>query len=208
MTLFMGKLITEKESRNNKEDLTRRIGNRLKELRKESDLTLKQLAEASSLSPALLSRVENGHAMPSITTLQMISITLKQDISEFFKDDENLRYVISRQGDRRSTITDRGYEVEYLSVGMENPFMEPAIVKMNEKEVEDISHGGQEFAYVLEGKMELTLGNKKFILKKGDAAYFDGDIPHKGISLSKKPAKTLNIHLIPGRRVGTFEESD
>jgi len=204
----MGKSITEKESRNNKEDLTRRIGNRLKELRKESNLTLKQLAEASSLSPALLSRIENGHAMPSITTLQMISITLKQDISEFFKDDENLRYVVSRQGDRRSTITDRGYEVEYLAVGMENPFMEPAIVKMMEKDVEAISHGGQEFAFVLEGNVELTLGNKKFILKKGDVAYFDGDIPHKGISLSKKPAKTLNIHLIPGRRVGTFEESN
>lgn len=146
--------------------------------------------------------------MPSITTLQMISITLKQDISEFFKDDENLRYVVSRQGDRRSTITDRGYEVEYLAVGMENPFMEPAIVKMMEKDVEAISHGGQEFAFVLEGNVELTLGNKKFILKKGDVAYFDGDIPHKGISLSKKPAKTLNIHLIPGRRVGTFEESN
>jgi transcriptional regulator with XRE-family HTH domain len=207
---IMKKSKTRKGVMNNKEELTIRIGKRLKVLRKESNLTLKQLAEATNLSPALLSRIENGHAMPSILTLQMISNALKSDISECFKGDENLRYVISRKSDRRSSASERGYEVEYPAAGMHNPFMEPAIVRMKgkdqEKEVKEISHGGQEFVYVIEGTVEMTLGNKKFILKKGDTVYFDGEIPHKGISLSKKPARSLNVHLIPGRRVGTFED--
>ena len=67
---------------------------------------------------------------------------------------------------------------------------------------------GQEFMYVLEGRIELFLGEKRYILKKGDAGYWNGSIPHMGFRLGKKPAKTLNVHLIPGMRVGTFETTD
>ena len=196
----------------NKENLVRKIGGRLKDIRKITGLTLKRLADETNLSPGLISRIENGYAMPSILTLQELSVSLKVDIEEFFKESESQRYVISRSGERKTTLTDRGYEVEYPAEGMENPFMEPAIVvlegKDKEGEIKEASHGGQEFLYVLEGKVELTLGKKRFTLRKGDTAYFDGEIQHKGISLSKKPAKSLNVHLIPGRRVGSFEPSD
>ena len=197
-----------------KEELARRIGNKVREIRKEAGLTLKQLAEATDLSSALLSRVENGQAMPSLATLQTIADSLKVDIGYLFKIEGEKRYVISRKGTRKITYSERGstgkptYEVEQLAEGMENPFMEPIIATLLAREDEDfnaIAHGGQELMYVLEGKVELTLGEKKIILRKGDAAYWDGDIPHKGISLSKKPARSLNVHLIPGRRVGSFE---
>ena len=56
----------------NKNDLARRIGKRGKELRKQSGLTLKRLAEETKLSVPLLSRIENGLLMPSIQTLQEI----------------------------------------------------------------------------------------------------------------------------------------
>ena len=89
--------------------------------------------------------------------------------------------------------------------------MEPCIVTEHAGPHEDFPlarHDGQEFVYVLEGKLELTLGEKKFALNKGDAAYFIGEIPHGGKSLSKKPAQTVNVHLIPGTRIGTFEAKD
>jgi quercetin dioxygenase-like cupin family protein len=89
--------------------------------------------------------------------------------------------------------------------------MEPAVVTAKGKDQDDqvalAVHDGQEFMYVLEGKIELTLGTRNHILKKGDAAYWYGDIPHKGISLSKHAVRTLNIHIIPGKRVGTFKTS-
>jgi hypothetical protein len=58
----------------------------------------------------------------------------------------------------------------------------------------------------LEGKVEVTLGMKKYVMTKGDAAYWRGSVPHRGISISKKPAKTLNVNLIPGIRVAPFGE--
>ncbi len=202
------------QKRSNKMDLSIRIGNRLKELRKSMGLSMKRLADETGLSSPLFSRIENGLVMPSITTLQKISDILKVDIGYFFEKEEEKGFVISKSGSRRVIKSKRGskgkaaYEVEFLAEGMENIFMEPVIVTLLGKDnddVEAIGHGGQEFSYVLEGKMELTLGKNTFTLKKGDCAYYNAVIPHKGIRLSSKPAKTLNVHLIPGRRTGIFE---
>jgi transcriptional regulator with XRE-family HTH domain len=201
-------------SRESKDDLARRIGGRLKELRKGMGLSMKQLAQATDLSPPLFSRIENGLIMPSIPTLQLIADFLKVDLTYFFKKEEERGYVITRRGARKTATARRGargkvtYELELLAEGMENPFMEPCIVTefaAPSEEFQLAKHDGQEFIYVLEGKLELTLGEKKFALAPGDAAYFIGEIPHGGKSLSKKLAKTLNVHLVPGTRIGTFQ---
>ena len=202
----------ERDSKEHKDNLARRIGSRLKELRKGIGLSMKQLTEETKLSAALFSRIENGLVMPSISTLQLISNFFKVDIGYFFRQGEEKGYVITRSGNRRVVQSKRGpYQIELLAEGMENPFMEPCIVTEHAGPHEDFPlarHDGQEFVYVLEGKLELTLGEKKFTLNKGDVAYFIGEIPHGGKSLSKKPARTINVHLIPGTRIGSFEAGD
>lgn len=192
----------------NQDALAARIGINLKQLRVESGLSQKGLAEAAQLSPTLISRIENGLVRPSIATLELIAQSLKVDIGYLFRDEEKRQFVISYRGGRKNVQSQRGYEIETLVEEMENHFMDPVIVSLRGKEEEDrvelAMHEGQEFMYVLEGKVEVTLGSKRFVLKQGDAAYWNGSVPHKGISLSKKPAKTLNVHLIPGSRTGTF----
>ena len=193
-----------------KDNLARRIGRNLKTFRQEARLSQKYLAETVDLSSTLISRIENGFLRPSLATLELIANSLKVDIGHFFRDEERTRYTISFKGKRRTIVSKRGYDrIELLVEGVDNAFMEPAVVtakgKAQEGMVKLAVHDGQEFMYVLEGKLELTVGSRKYILKKEDAAYWHGDIPHKGISLSKKPAKTLNVHLIPGKRVGTFK---
>ena len=192
----------------NKDEFAKQIGKKIKELRKEAGLTLKQLAKSTKLSAPLISKIENGLAMPSIPTLRDIADALKVNPGYFFRDEEERGYVISRQGSRRTINSKKGYAIEVVIEGMHNPFMEPAIVtakgKDREDEVELAIHDGQEFMYVLEGKIEVTIGKKKYVLKRGDAGYWNGTVPHKGISISKKPARTLNVHLIPGMRVGSF----
>ena len=197
----------------NRDALAGRIGKNLKVLRQGLALSQKSLAAASGLSPTLISRIESGLVMPSIATLQEIADSLKADIAYFFKGEEARGYVITRKGIRKMSYGKRGskgkvtYGMELLAEGMENPFMEPCIVTEYARpgdEFQLAKHDGQEFVYVLEGKLELTLGEQKFVLNKGDAAYFIGEILHGGRSLSKKSARTLNVHLIPGSRIGTF----
>ena len=193
----------------NQDALAGRIGANLKTLRLESGLSQKDLAEATQLSPTLISRIENGLVRPSVATLELVAQSLKADIGYFFRDEEKGQYWISQRERRKNVPSQRGYALEILIEGMENRFMDPAIItlrgKDEEEKVELARHEGQEFMYVLEGKMELILGAKRFVLKEGDAAYWNGNVPHKGIGLSKKPARTLNVHLVPGKRTGTFE---
>ena len=188
--------------------LAGRIGANLKTLRLESGLNQKSLAEATQLSPTLISRIESGLVRPSVATLELIAQSLKVDIGYFFRDEERRHFCISLRESRKSVTSKRGYGIEVLIEGMENHFMDPAIVTLRGKKEEDkvelATHEGQEFMYVLEGKAEVVLGSKRFIVKQGDAAYWNGNVPHKGISLSKKPARTLNVHLIPGTRTKTF----
>lgn len=197
-----------------RDGLAERIGSRLKMLRKQRGLTLKEISQQANLSSSLFSRIENGLTMPSIQTLQFIADTLKMDIEFFFQQGQGKGYVVSRAGSRRIIPADNGtfgpefggrilYDTEPLAEGMENPFMIPLILKVVKKdeEIKAFAHGGQEFLYLLQGKMLAVLGDEKIILKKGDALYFDGNIPHKGVSLSKNPAKILVVHMVPGRRV-------
>ena len=197
----------------NRDDLAKKIGSRIKELRSDSGLTQKLLAGATGLSPALISRIENGLTMPSVPTLQIIADTLKTEIGFFFIEREEKGYILSHPGERREVVSRSGphgkiaYEIELLTEGMENFFMEPFIVTQvgKEGEVESRTHNGQEFMYILEGKTRLTLGSKEFILKKGDAAYWNGSVPHKAIGLTKRPTRSLHVHLMPGKWTRTFQ---
>ena len=188
--------------------LAGRIGANLKTLRLESGMSQKNLAQATQLSPTLISRIESGLVRPSIATLEGISQCLKVDIGYFFRDEEKGQFSISLSEKRKNVVSKRGYGIEGLIEGMENHFMDPAIVTLRGKKEEDkvelATHEGQEFMYVLEGNVELILGSKRYVLKKGDAAYWNGSVPHKGVSLGKKLARTLNVHLVPGKRTGTF----
>jgi transcriptional regulator with XRE-family HTH domain len=203
---------SEEQESQAKDDLARRIGRNVREIRKGLHLSLKQLAEKTGVSPALLSRIENGLIMSSIGTLQVLSNYLKVDIAYLFRQEEERGFVVTRAGKRRLVKSNRGpYGIEPLAEGMENPFMDPCIVTTlagDGDEFNLVQHDGQEFCYVLEGKLGLMLGERNLVLNHGDAAYFLGEIPHGGRSLGKRPARTLHVHLIPGSRLGTFEMAD
>lgn len=197
-----------------KSELTIRIGKRLRQIRQDHGLNLKQLAEATGLSSSFLSRIENGNTIPSISTLQIIADRLSVDVGYIFKSDKDDGFILSREGSRKIRHAERGskgdvtYEVELLAEGFKNPYMEPivaTIVARDHERLETVQHGGQELLFVLDGKIKMTVGKEDFIMRKGDAVYYDGDLPHKATSLSKKPARTLNVHFIPGQRVGSPE---
>ncbi|MGD0232020.1 MAG: XRE family transcriptional regulator [Syntrophorhabdales bacterium] len=204
-----------KEKRKNvvdKTDLAAVIGSRLKNFRKEADYTLKQLAEMTDLSVPLLSKIENGAVMPSVPALQALAIALRVDVGEFFRGKDESGFVLSRPGNRKIIGQPDLTKVEFLfseDSGGVPMFMEPAVMtifKRDEVPARDTyRHEGQEFQYVLEGRIELSLGNKKIRLKAGEAIYWDSTIPHAVNSVDKRPAKTFNVHLVPGRRSGEFQ---
>jgi transcriptional regulator with XRE-family HTH domain len=199
---------------NPKNKLAGRIGSKLKSLRTQRGLTLQEMAKKMHLSPSFFSRVENGQVMPSIHTLLKIAETLKTDVGVFFQEFEERGYVVSRRGRRRVVLADEGrfdgspserrsYDAELLADGMENRFMLPLLVTLVKKDpdIKPYAHGGQEFIYLLEGKVEANLGGDKVMLEEGDTILYDGNIPHRFLSLSKKPARALAVLVAPDRRL-------
>ena len=108
----------------NKQDLAKRLGSRVKEIRKDYGLSQKKLSEDVGLSTPLISRFENGLSLPSIHTLRLIANSQKVDIGDSFKGEVPRQFVISPKTRRRTVVSGKGYgNIEILVEGMETAFM-------------------------------------------------------------------------------------
>ena len=181
------------------------IGKKIKKLRQEKGLTLQELSEKTGLSKGLISQIENEQVSPPISTLMKIANGLSVEISYFFEQDEPTEKItVIRKNERISSgrrgikgNINIGYTYELLAHKRPHKHMEPFLVTFEPKERDDVimfNHEGEEFHFVLEGKLEMIAENHEPItLEEGDSLYFDSSIPHGFRGLEGKPAKTLTV---------------
>jgi len=183
------------------EDL--KVGEKIKTLREKKKLSLPELAERSGFSSAVLSQIENHMISPPLGTIIKIAKALEVEPGYFFKEKPKSSYVIVRKDERAaiSRVASKegvsyGYSYESLGADKKGRKMEPFIVTLEanaEKEVKKSTHDGEEFIFVLEGKMEVTLADHSDILLPGDSIYYDSTIPHRVTAKGDKPAKILAV---------------
>ncbi len=177
------------------------IGNQIRRLRNQRELTLRELSEMTGLSKPNLSQIENNIVTPPVSTLLKISTALGVPIGFFFQNaPQSGNIVVVREKDRYGIakgphISTIGYQYEPLAYPRVDKNMEPFIVHMEERALEDVvynNHRGEEFLFLMEGRLEFTCGDNTVILEKGDSLYFDSSMPHayRGIS---GPAKALVV---------------
>lgn len=180
------------------------IGHKVRELRQKYRYTLQDLAHKTGLSKPFLSQIENNHVVPPIATLLKLARALNVGLAHFFQDqEENEKISITRPGDRmrmdRRPHQDKeqvNYIYESLERRKSSKRMEPFLVEFPVQEVERMefqSHTGEEFLYLLEGKVEFRTGDRVEILEAGDSIYFDSDISHSFRCLSDQPAKAVAV---------------
>lgn len=181
------------------------ITKRVKEIRQSKKLTLERLAKLTGLSKGYLSEIENSDQPPPIYTLSRISKALGIDITDLFSDTPaSIPYqaIVVGRGDRHNLMARNGVECGHiyddLAPNKKGKNMEPLIVTPDfENNIDirkDFRHEGEEFNYVLEGRLEFFYDGKSHcILEAGDHVYFDADRPHSGRSLGDKKAKVLIV---------------
>ena len=179
------------------------IAGKLKEIRKSLNIRLGELAERTGLTKGYLSRIENSPNPPPIATLGKIAGALGVDITDLFSkaaDSAEYRQLsISRNGERMAPSKGRGssygYMYQSLASDKKGKNMEPYICDVGFAHPVDINteftHQGEEFIYVLEGRLEMFYKGRSYIMEKGDCAYYDSDVPHSGRSIGEKKAKLL-----------------
>jgi transcriptional regulator with XRE-family HTH domain len=179
------------------------VGERIKKVREEKKLSLTDLAEKTGYSSAILSQIENHLLSPSLGTLIQIANALEVPLSKIFGEKRGHSYSIVRKDERKliSRFASKegvnyGYTYESLGYDKKNRRMEPFIVTLEPATVKHeklSSHSGEEFIYVLEGEMEIVLGNLKDTLSPGDSIYYDSTLPHRVACVGETPAKILAV---------------
>jgi transcriptional regulator with XRE-family HTH domain len=166
-----------------------RVGERIKELRERKGLSLKEVADLTGFSTALLSQMENHLVSPSLGTIVKLARALTVKVGDFLGETEGEPFTIVRKDERKmvSRFASKegvkyGYFYESLGFDKKDRHMEPFIVTLEPATVKAAKtsvHEGEEFIFVLEGEMEVILGNHTDILYPGDSIYYDSTIPHK-----------------------------
>jgi transcriptional regulator with XRE-family HTH domain len=186
--------------------LEQALGQRVRTIRRDLDLTVSDLAGAASISVGMLSKIENGLISPSLATLQAIALALNLPISALFATFEEKRdcsYVPAGQGvriDRRGTKVGHIYELLGHALGGDIA-VEPYLITLSEEAVPytGFRHAGVEFIYMLSGEVIYRHGERSYHLRPGDSLLFDSAATHGPEELLVRPMTYLSI-IIYGRQ--------
>ena len=173
------------------------IGEKIKHLRTKCKLTQEELADRCELTKGFISQLENDLNSPSISTLTDILSALGTNLKEFFSDDENEKIVFTKD-DYFETEYDN-HLITWLVPNAQKNEMEPICVQLNPHSslTVDMPHEGQEFGYVLEGKIVVVIANKEYQVCAGESFYYTTDKPHYLKNEENQSAKVLWISSPP-----------
>lgn len=176
------------------------IGYQVRAFRNQQDMTAVDCAKQASLSPAMLSKIENGNASPSLATLHSLSRALDVPLTDFFRRFEEQRGVCYTQAGQGVVIERRGSRVGHLYESLGHGIgkqlaMAPHLVTLTDESEEFplFQHAGVEFIYMLEGEVVYQHDDKDFHLRPGDSLFFEADVPHGPSELVKLPIRFLSI---------------
>lgn len=180
------------------------IGRKLQSLREKHRFTREDLAAKTGLSKVLLADIEAGEFVPPVATLLNLGRALGVGMAHFFKDEApGVQISLTRRAERvpiRQRPHHREGEIDYIYESLEinkpDKHMEPLLVEFQPSETSEMvftSHSGEEFTYLLEGRLEFRTDDRVEILTPGDTLYFESEMNHSFRSLDGKPARALVV---------------
>ncbi|MET9732585.1 XRE family transcriptional regulator [Streptomyces sp. NPDC006458] len=178
------------------EDVLAEVGPRLRSLRKEREVTLAGLSEATGISVSTLSRLESGQRKPSLELLLPIAQAHQVPLDELVGappvGDPRVRAApIVRNGRTHWPLTRQPGGLQAYKVLEPRRTLEP----------DPRTHEGYEWLYVLSGRLRLVLGEHDVVLTAGEAAEFDTRVPHWFGSTGEGPVEFLSLFGPQGERM-------
>ena len=195
---------------------TNTIGVGIKRNRLLKKWSLKTLSEHSGVALSTLSKVENGSMSLKVEKLIAVSNALDIDIMQLVSPDETEsavtlitgRRCITRANTDQKTITDKTVYTHHAS-DFSNRKLTPIVIDvLPDMNPDLLRHQGEEFLYVLEGRIEaLTEFYEPIILNVGDSMYIDSTMAHNIRSLDGQPARVLNVSSAKHTTLNALKES-
>lgn len=181
------------------DDQIKQIAERLRGLREVLELSVEELVADCGISEEEYRRAETGAYDISVSMLQKVArkYDIALDALMFGEEPKMTSYFLTRAGKGVSIERTKAYKYQSLASGFINREADPFIVTVEPK-AEDTpmnynSHDGQEFNYLLEGRMLLSINGKELILNEGDSIFFNSQLPHGMKALDGKKVRFLAI---------------
>ena len=174
--------------------MDREIGQRLKHIRLSLGLSQRQLARQSGVANATISQIEAGKLNPTVSMLKKVLDGVPISLGEFFGGEFESRERVFFRAAELTEIADGG--VSFRQVG--NNLTNRAIQLIQERYEPGsgtgrhaITHEGEECGIVLSGRLEVTVGDERAVLGKGDAYYFKSSQPHRFRNTGNEPCELI-----------------
>ena len=181
------------------EEQIKQIADRIKGLRDSLDITVEEMAEQCKRTSDEIRLYESGETDIPMSFLFEVAQQFNIATSTLISGEEPrmTSYFLTRFGKGKSVERNRAYKYQALASGFKLPKAEPfeVTVEPSDGEMHLNSHEGEEFNYVLEGRLSLCINNKTLILSPGDCIYFDSSNLHGMKALDNQPVKFLAIIL-------------
>jgi len=181
-----------------------RIGAKLRRARLMNGMVLSDLAKKAGCSASMASKIENGRAMPSLTTLHRLCKALNMTVSSLMDSDEVQPWVIQRAGERTvighaEARKGEGTRAEILVPPTDGRTLEGFLVVIEPGGHSGgvLQHQGEEVGYVVEGELELVIDGHVHRLTSGDSFYFPSDLPHSYANAGDVPMRAVWINTPP-----------
>ncbi|MFH2130094.1 MAG: XRE family transcriptional regulator [bacterium] len=176
------------------------ICHRIKKLRIDRKLTLKDLSQVTGFSSGYLSKMEKSRKSPPISTLITIAKGLGVNIDDIFAEDEKrTTFLLLRKDERQEMGRPPGssYNYTYIPLAQKYPnrSMDPYIltIPIKPRGSDRFQHKGEEVLYILEGRARFAHGDTVVEMEEGDCIYFDASVPHRGTALDGKDVKAFMV---------------
>jgi transcriptional regulator with XRE-family HTH domain len=171
------------------------FGARLRELRLKRGWTLEELAARCALSKAFLSRLESGGRQASIAAVLTLSRIFEVSLAALFESQIASEPCVIVRGASAVETSINGLSYTSLSKPDRLFNLQPikVTIPISRSGSDHYRHAGEEWIYVLSGKLTLSLAGNRYDLKPGDAAHFDSQLPHRLIARGKRDAQVLLV---------------
>ncbi len=189
------------------EDIIIQISNRLRDLRKEKNITLQELADAAGVSKGMLSQVENSRTIPSLTVLLNLIRSLQIDFNDFFKDINLLTpssKVIFRKKEQYLPFEKenaKGFYYQRIYSATIHDYHADFVLLRLEKNAQRalVRTDAFEFKYLLKGKVAYRVGEETYHMEEGDSLFFDATEWHNPTNMGETDALLLVVYLFKER---------
>ncbi|MCX4830721.1 XRE family transcriptional regulator [Streptomyces sp. NBC_01016] len=171
------------------------VAPQLRALRRRAALTLEAAAGTAGLSPAHLSRLETGQRQPSLPMLLSLARIYGTTVSELLGETPADRDAVVRGGTMEPTEAG-GWT--YRQAGSPGRGMQALQVHAPYGSQGDVVrvHPGEEWLYVLSGRLRLRLGDTSYLLDPGDSSHFDSLTPHRIAAVDQGGVDFLFVHTL------------